>query len=85
MRLAFLLALSFALSAAGADAPQRIVFMSPDLTETLFGVGDFHAILGSVVNCETAVGLEPAEPLDPDVSPRSAAEREGAAREEILT
>jgi iron complex transport system substrate-binding protein len=31
------------------------------------GVRQLHAILGSVVNCEPAKGLEPLEPLDPDV------------------
>jgi iron complex transport system substrate-binding protein len=39
MRRAFLLALSCALCAAGADVPQRIVSLSPDLTEMLYGVG----------------------------------------------
>jgi iron complex transport system substrate-binding protein len=49
------------------------------------GVRQLHAILGSVVNCEPAEGLEPSEPLDPDVVRRDAAGREDAAREEIRT
>lgn len=98
MRRAFPLTPSFALSATGADvprgsfalsapvagAPRRIVFLSPDLTETLYGVGDFHAILATVVNCE-GEGLEPSEPPDPDVSRRSAPARESAAREKMPT
>jgi iron complex transport system substrate-binding protein len=39
------------------------------------GVRQLHAILSSVVNCEPAEGLEPSEPLDPDVARRSAAAR----------
>src|ERR1700722_212240 len=46
MRRAFLLALSFALCAAGADVPQRIVSLSPDLTELLYGVGAFARVVG---------------------------------------
>jgi iron complex transport system substrate-binding protein len=49
------------------------------------GVRQLHAILASVVNCKPAAGLEPSEPLDPDVSRRSAAEHEDASREEIPT
>jgi len=49
---ALLLAVSFALCAAGADAPQRIVSLSPDLTEMLYGVGAFHRVVG-VSNYET--------------------------------
>jgi iron complex transport system substrate-binding protein len=52
MRRAFLFALSFALCAAGADAPRRIVSLSPDLTEMLYGVGAFHRVVG-VSNYET--------------------------------
>jgi iron complex transport system substrate-binding protein len=52
MRRAFLLALSFALCAAGADGPQRIVSLSPDLTEMLYGVGAFNRVVG-VSNYET--------------------------------
>jgi hypothetical protein len=76
---------SFALFATGAGAPRRIVFSSPDLTETLYGAGDSHPILASVVNCEAAEGLEPSEPPDPDVSQWSVAAREDAASEEIPT
>jgi iron complex transport system substrate-binding protein len=46
MRRAFLLAVSFALCAAGADVPQRIVSLSPDLTEILYGVGAFPRVVG---------------------------------------
>src|SRR5579863_488470 len=52
MRRLFLLALSFALCAAGADLPQRIVSLSPDLTEMLYGVGAFSRVVG-VSNYET--------------------------------
>src|SRR5580700_2342994 len=52
MQRAFLLALSFALFAAGADMPQRIVSLSPDLTEMLYGVGAFSRVVG-VSNYET--------------------------------
>src|SRR5579863_4538892 len=44
------------------------------------GVRQLHAILASVVNREPATGLEPSEPLDPDV-----AQRHDSAREEIPT
>lgn len=46
MRRAFLLALFFALCASGADVPQRIVSLSPDLTEILYGVGAFSRVVG---------------------------------------
>ena len=52
MRRAFLLALAFALCAAAADVPQRIVSLSPDLTEMLYGVGAFNRVVG-VSNYET--------------------------------
>src|SRR5579862_5990110 len=52
MRRLFLLALSFALCAAGADLPQRIVSLSPDLTEMLYGVGAFSRVVG-VSNYDT--------------------------------
>jgi iron complex transport system substrate-binding protein len=55
---------------------------SASLTE---GVRQMHAILASVVNCEPAEGLEPSEPLDPDVVRKGAAAREDVAREEIRT
>jgi iron complex transport system substrate-binding protein len=45
---AFLLAAS----AGAADVPQRIVSLSPDLTETLYGVGAFSHIVG-VSNYDT--------------------------------
>jgi iron complex transport system substrate-binding protein len=52
MRRALLLALSFSLCAAGADAPKRIVSLSPDLTEMLYGVGAFSRVVG-VSNYDT--------------------------------
>jgi cobalamin transport system substrate-binding protein len=52
MKRAFLLALSFAVCAAGMDVPQRIVSLSPDLTEMLYGVGAFNRVVG-VSNYET--------------------------------
>src|ERR1700678_2858679 len=52
MRRAFFLAVSFALCAAGADVPQRIVSLSPDLTEMIYGVGAFNRVVG-VSNYET--------------------------------
>ncbi|MGA3242146.1 MAG: helical backbone metal receptor [Bryobacteraceae bacterium] len=52
MRRALLFTLSFALCAAGADMPQRIVSLSPDLTEILYGVGAFNRVVG-VSNYET--------------------------------
>jgi iron complex transport system substrate-binding protein len=52
MRRALLFTLSFALCAAGAGMPQRIVSLSPDLTEILYGVGAFNRVVG-VSNYET--------------------------------
>ena len=52
MRLAILAALCFTLCAAGGDAPQRIVSLSPDLTEMLYGMGAFNRVVG-VSNYET--------------------------------
>jgi iron complex transport system substrate-binding protein len=37
--------LAFAFGAAGADVPQRIVSLSPDLTEILYGVGAFPRVV----------------------------------------
>ena len=45
MRRALLIALIFALGAAGADRPQRIVSLSPDLTEIVYGVGAFDRVV----------------------------------------
>lgn len=52
MRRTLVLGLSLVLFAAGADVPQRIVSLSPDLTEILYGVGAFHRIVG-VSNYDT--------------------------------
>jgi iron complex transport system substrate-binding protein len=46
MRRAFLLAAAFALWASGAEVPRRIVSLSPDLTEILYGVGAFPHVVG---------------------------------------
>jgi len=43
---AFFVALAFALCAPCADVPQRIVSLSPDLTEVLYGIGAFHRVVG---------------------------------------
>jgi len=52
MTRAFFLALSFGVCAAAADVPQRIVSLSPDLTEVLYGVGAFGRVVG-VSNYDT--------------------------------
>lgn len=52
MRREILAALCLALCAAGANAPQRIVSLSPDLTEILYGVGAFSRVVG-VSNYDT--------------------------------
>src|SRR5580704_5224247 len=54
MRLKRFCAISLALawSLSAADLPQRIVSLSPDLTEMLFGVGAFPRVVG-VSNYET--------------------------------
>lgn len=43
---AFVLALSLALCALCADVPKRIVSLSPDLTEVLYGVGALPRVVG---------------------------------------
>ena len=45
-RRTFLLILSIVAFASAADRPQRIVSLSPDLTEMLYGVGAFNRIVG---------------------------------------
>jgi iron complex transport system substrate-binding protein len=52
MRRAFFLGLFFALSVAGADVPKRIVSLSPDLTEIIYGVGAFNRVV-AVSNFDT--------------------------------
>lgn len=52
MRHAILAALCWTLYAAGAPPPQRIVSLSPDLTEILYGVGAFSRVVG-VSNYDT--------------------------------
>jgi iron complex transport system substrate-binding protein len=52
MRRALFFALCFAFCAAGADVPQRIVSLSPDLTEMLYGVGAFSGVV-AVSNFDT--------------------------------
>jgi len=46
MRRAIVLGLVSALFATGADVPRRIVSLSPDLTEMLYGVGAFSRVVG---------------------------------------
>jgi iron complex transport system substrate-binding protein len=46
MRRTFLLGFCWALYAAAAGMPQRIVSLSPDLTEMLYGVGAFPRVVG---------------------------------------
>src|ERR1700733_15902698 len=45
MRRALIFALVFAFGAAGAERPQRIVSLSPDLTEIVYGVGAFDRVV----------------------------------------
>jgi ABC-type hemin transport system substrate-binding protein len=45
MRRASLVALIYAFCAAGAGRPQRIVSLSPDLTEIVYGVGAFDRVV----------------------------------------
>jgi iron complex transport system substrate-binding protein len=45
MRRVLLLALFYTLCVAGADRPQRIVSLSPDLTEIVYGVGAFDRVV----------------------------------------
>ncbi len=52
MRREILSVLCFAVCAAGANPPQRIVSLSPDLTEILYGVGGFSRVVG-VSNYDT--------------------------------
>ncbi|HTU46939.1 MAG TPA: helical backbone metal receptor [Bryobacteraceae bacterium] len=52
MKRALFFALCFAFCAAGAGVPQRIVSLSPDLTEMLYGVGAFSRVV-AVSNFDT--------------------------------
>jgi iron complex transport system substrate-binding protein len=52
MRRALILVWCWAACAAGADLPQRIVSLSPDLTEIIYGVGAFHRVV-AVSNYDT--------------------------------
>jgi iron complex transport system substrate-binding protein len=45
MRRALLFALLYVLGATGADRPHRIVSLSPDLTEIVYGVGAFNRVV----------------------------------------
>src|SRR3984957_16909000 len=45
MRRALLFALLYALGAAGAERQQRIISLSPDLTEIVYGVGAFDRVV----------------------------------------
>jgi iron complex transport system substrate-binding protein len=46
MRRAFLIYLALAFSAAGASPPRRIVSLSPNVTELLYGIGAFDQVVG---------------------------------------
>jgi iron complex transport system substrate-binding protein len=46
MRRNFLIAFSMAVCAAAADAPRRIVSLSPNVTEMLYGMDAFHQVVG---------------------------------------
>jgi iron complex transport system substrate-binding protein len=52
MRRAFLILVVFAISAICVDYPQRIVSLSPDLTEILYGIGAFRRVV-AVSNYDT--------------------------------
>jgi iron complex transport system substrate-binding protein len=49
--LALVLALLFALCAGAADVPRRIVSLSPNLTEILYGIGAFPQVAGVTDYC----------------------------------
>ena len=61
------LALSFALCAPCANVPQRIVSLSPDLTEVLYGLGAFPRVVG--VSDYDTYPPEVAKTIDPDRYP----------------
>jgi iron complex transport system substrate-binding protein len=46
MKRAFLIGLALVLHAAGADIPRRIVSLSPNLTELLYGIEAFDQVVG---------------------------------------
>lgn len=46
MKRAILIGLSVAFFAAGADLPRRIVSLSPNVTELLYGIGAFDQVVG---------------------------------------
>src|SRR5215831_5570837 len=46
MKRALLLGLALALAAAAADVPRRIVSLSPNVTEMLYGIGAFSQVAG---------------------------------------
>src|SRR5215467_9441173 len=46
MKRALLLGLTLAFAAAAADVPRRIVSLSPNVTEMLYGIGAFSQVAG---------------------------------------
>jgi iron complex transport system substrate-binding protein len=46
MKRAIILTFAFALCAAGEDVPRRIVSLSPNVTEMLYGIGAFGQVVG---------------------------------------
>jgi iron complex transport system substrate-binding protein len=57
MRRAFPLALCFTLCAAAADVPHRIVSLSPNVTEMLYGIGAFGQVAGISDYCTYPEGV----------------------------
>ena len=57
MRYTFLLALSFTLCATAADLPYRIVSLSPNVTEMLYGIGALDQVVGISDYCTYPSGV----------------------------
>jgi iron complex transport system substrate-binding protein len=50
-------ALCISFCSAGANPPQRIVSLSPDVTEMLYGIGAFHQVVGISEYCTYPPGV----------------------------
>ena len=57
MKRAILLCLSIAFAAAGADIPHRIVSLSPNVTEMLYGISAFGQVVGISDYCTYPPGV----------------------------
>jgi iron complex transport system substrate-binding protein len=57
MRHTLLFVLCFALCASGADAPHRIVSLSPNVTEMLYGIGALDQVVGISDYCTYPSGV----------------------------